>query len=160
MVRVILHRPYLRFDPNAYPESQEIVVNAANTILAAYETAFQTKASVFWVWWSIPYRVGQSCVARLVRPLADMSQTFHAGAVCAFIAIREPGTDMGKKCLVCDARTSLVGVNNRGDDVDASQKHLRTAIHLFEDRLAGWNKAHPVQSDLVNGLLRLEKLAT
>ena len=55
--RVILHRPYLRFDPKAYPESQEIVVNAANTILTAYETAFQTKASVFWVWWSIPYRV-------------------------------------------------------------------------------------------------------
>jgi hypothetical protein len=52
-----LHRPYLRFDPNAYPESQEIVVNAATIILTAYETAFQTKASVFWVWWSIPYRV-------------------------------------------------------------------------------------------------------
>jgi hypothetical protein len=55
--RVILHRPYLRFDPAAYPESQEIVVNAATIILTAYETAFQTKASVFWVWWSIPYRV-------------------------------------------------------------------------------------------------------
>jgi hypothetical protein len=57
MERVILHRPYLRFDPAAYPESQEIVVNAATIILTAYETAFQTKASVFWVWWSIPYRV-------------------------------------------------------------------------------------------------------
>jgi hypothetical protein len=57
MSRVILHRPYLRFDPAAYPESQEIVVNAATIILTAYETAFQTKASVFWVWWSIPYRV-------------------------------------------------------------------------------------------------------
>lgn len=55
--RVILHRPYLRFDPAAYPESQEIVVNAATIILTAYETAFQSKASVFWVWWSIPYRV-------------------------------------------------------------------------------------------------------
>lgn len=58
--RVILHRPYLRFDPAAYPESQEIVVNAATIILTAYETAFQTKASVFWVWWSIPYRVSSS----------------------------------------------------------------------------------------------------
>jgi len=58
--RVILHRPYLRFDPAAYPESQEIVVNAATIILTAYETAFQTKASVFWVWWSIPYRVSRS----------------------------------------------------------------------------------------------------
>ena len=58
--RVILHRPYLRFDPAAYPESQEIVVNAATIILTAYETAFQTKASVFWVWWSIPYRVSPS----------------------------------------------------------------------------------------------------
>jgi hypothetical protein len=55
---VILHRPYLRFDPAAYPESQEIVINAATLILTAYEVAFQTKASVFWVWWSIPYRVG------------------------------------------------------------------------------------------------------
>lgn len=60
MERVILHRPYLRFDPAAYPESQEIVVNAATIILTAYETAFQTKASVFWVWWSIPYRVSPS----------------------------------------------------------------------------------------------------
>jgi hypothetical protein len=41
-----------------------------------------------------------------------------------------------------------------------SQATLRNAIHLFEDRLAGWNTAHPVQSDLVNGLVRLEKLAT
>lgn len=44
--------------------------------------------------------------------------------------------------------------------VDNPQNHLRKAIHLFEDRLAGWNKAHPVQSDLVNGLVQLEKLAT
>lgn len=30
---------------------------------------------------------------------ADL-QTFHAGAVCAFIAIREPSTERGRKCLV------------------------------------------------------------
>jgi hypothetical protein len=47
-----------------------------------------------------------------------------------------------------------------GSTVADSQATLRKAIHLFEDRLAGWNTAHPVQSDLINGLVRLEKLAT
>jgi len=81
-------------------------------------------------------------------------QTFHAGAVCAFIAIREPSSERGRKCLVrllFETPASIVA---------DKQGTLRNAIHLFEDRLAGWNTAHPVQSDLVNGLVRLEKLAT
>jgi len=110
--RVILHRPYLRFDPAAYPESQEIVINAATIILTAYETAFQTKASVFWVWWSIPYRVSLHLHFFLeicCEMGADYCQTFHAGAACAFIAIREPNSDRGRKCLVCRSERIFAG---------------------------------------------------
>jgi hypothetical protein len=63
--------------------------------------------------------------------------------------------------LVPSGERSALSVSQPSDGTTAdSQATLRNAIHLFEDRLAGWNTAHPVQSDLVNGLVRLEKLAT
>jgi hypothetical protein len=65
-------------------------------------------------------------------------RAFHAGAVVAFLAIRQPGTDFAKKCL----------------------SDLRGTIAIFEDRIASWNAAHPVQADLCNGLVKLDKLAT
>lgn len=65
-------------------------------------------------------------------------RAFHAGTVCAFLAIREPGTALAERCLA----------------------DLRSAITIFEDRTQNWNVLHPVQSDLCTGLVRLEKLAT
>jgi len=119
MIVLILHRPYLRADPSAYPESAEICWRAAHLILSAYHTGSDVKASIFWSWWTMSYRA------------------FHAGAVCAFLAIRQPGSDLAKKCL----------------------EDLRGAITILKDRTATWNTAHPVQADLTDGLLRLEKLA-
>ncbi|RXK36927.1 hypothetical protein M231_05829 [Tremella mesenterica] len=120
MIVMVLHRPYLRADPSAYPDSAEICTRAAHTILSAYRLAYDTRSSIFWLWWTYTYRA------------------FQAGAVCAFIAIRQPGTPKGQRCL---------------DD-------LRGAIEMFENRIAKWNSAHPVQADLCRGLVRLEKLAT
>ncbi|WVF71283.1 hypothetical protein IAT40_006086 [Kwoniella sp. CBS 6097] len=117
---MVLHRPYLRFDPTAYPESTAICSEAAHHILRTYKSMDVTKSTLSWSFWTMPYRA------------------FQAGAVCAFLAIRQPGTPLSAKCL---------------DD-------LRGAIRLFEDRLTNWNVAHPVQADLCEGLVRLEKLVT
>ncbi|WVQ99585.1 hypothetical protein IAU59_006721 [Kwoniella sp. CBS 9459] len=117
---MVLHRPYLWFDPAAYPESTAICSEAAHHILRTYKSMAATKSTLSWTFWTMPYRA------------------FQAGAVCAFLAIRQPGSALAEKCL---------------DD-------LRGAISLFEDRLANWNAAHPVQADLCEGLVRLEKLVT
>jgi len=117
---LILHRPYLRADPSAYPESSHLCGKAAHLILQAYRTMVRTKASIVWSWWTMSYRA------------------FHAGTVCAFLAIREPSSELAERCLA----------------------DLRGAITIFEDRTANWMAHHPVQSDLCGGLVRLEKLAT
>lgn len=80
----------------------------------------RSKSTIAWSWWTMSYRA------------------FHAGTVCAFLAIREPGTALAERCLA----------------------DLRSAIAIFEDRTQNWNILHPVQSDLCTGLVRLEKLAT
>lgn len=80
----------------------------------------RTKSSIVWSWWTMSYRA------------------FHAGTVCAFLAIREPGTELAERCLA----------------------DLRSAIRIFDDRSSNWNVSHPVQGDLSAGLHRLEKLAT
>ncbi len=80
----------------------------------------RTKSSIVWSWWTMSYRA------------------FHAGTVCAFLAIREPGTQLAERCLA----------------------DLRSAITIFDDRSSNWNISHPVQGDLSAGLHRLEKLAT
>ncbi|WVR06955.1 hypothetical protein IAU60_003991 [Kwoniella sp. DSM 27419] len=115
---MVLHRPYLRIDPSAYPESSEVCSQAAHNMLRTYRAMHETKSSLAWSFWTMPYRA------------------FQAGAVCAFLAIRQPGTELAAKCL---------------DD-------LRGAIRIFEDRLSTWNQTHPVQADLTEGLVRLEKL--
>ncbi|KAK4683649.1 hypothetical protein P7C73_g6585, partial [Tremellales sp. Uapishka_1] len=120
MLVLILHRPYLRGDPSAYPESAEICFQTAHILLSAYNVMSLTKSSIVWSWWTMSYRA------------------FHAGAVVAFLAIRQPGTDLAAKCL----------------------NDLRGAIAVFEDRIATWNSAHPVQADLCHGLVKLERLAT
>lgn len=50
MTRLILHRPYLRADPAAYPHSTEICFDACHTMLAAYRAMVGTKASIAWSW--------------------------------------------------------------------------------------------------------------
>lgn len=80
----------------------------------------RTKSSIVWSWWTMSYRA------------------FHAGTVCAFLALREPGTELAERCLV----------------------DLRNAITIFDNRSSNWNITHPVQGDLSAGLHRLEKLAT
>ena len=45
-------------------------------------------------------------------------------------------------------------------DLAGLKEDLRGAITVLEDRLASWNTSHPVQGDLCNGLVKLEKLAT
>nr|WVH01926.1 Q5KPI0-CRYNJ expressed protein [Naematelia aurantialba] len=117
-----LHRPYLRADPLAYPESTEICAKAAHMLLTAYRAASTAKASIFYSWWTVSYRA------------------FHACAVCAFLAIRQPGTDLATRCIA----------------------DVRGAISVLEDRIKvkDWVAAHPVQADLCNGMIRLERLAT
>jgi hypothetical protein len=117
---LILHRPYLRADPSAYPESSNLCSRASHIILQAYRTMVRTKSSIVWSWWTMSYRA------------------FHAGTVCAFLAIREPNTELAERCLA----------------------DLRGAITILEDRTSNWMVSHPVQSDLCGGLVRLEKLAT
>ncbi|BEJ13037.1 hypothetical protein CspHIS471_0302110 [Cutaneotrichosporon sp. HIS471] len=117
---LILHRPYLRADPSAYPESSQLCGRSAHIILSAYSAMARTKSSIVWSWWTMSYRA------------------FHAGTVCAFLAIREPGTDLAERCL----------------------SDLRSAITIFDDRSSNWNVSHPVQGDLSAGLHRLETLAT
>ncbi len=41
-----------------------------------------------------------------------------------------------------------------------AQEDIRGAISIFEGRVQSWPKAHPVQSQLCEGLSSLEKLAT
>ncbi|KAK8864494.1 hypothetical protein IAR55_001744 [Kwoniella newhampshirensis] len=115
---MVLHRPYLRMDPAAYPESTAICIQSAHMILRAYTSMVETKSTLAWSFWTMSYRA------------------FQAGAVCAFLAIREPGTELAAKCL----------------------EDLRGAIAIFEDRLTSWITTHPVQADLCEGLLQLEKL--
>lgn len=116
---LILHRPYLRADPTAYPESSQLCGQAAHVILTAYAAMARTKSSIVWSWWTMSYRA------------------FHAGTVCAFLAIREPRTPLAERCL----------------------SDLRSAITIFENRSSSWSISHPVQSDLCSGLHRLENLA-
>ena len=54
---MVLHRPYLRADPAAYPESSEICFRAAHQLLTAYRLGADAKASVLWVWWTMSFRV-------------------------------------------------------------------------------------------------------
>jgi hypothetical protein len=65
------------------------------------------------------------------------------------MAVREPGTELANSCHV-----------GGSSELSDRQDLLRKTIGLFEDRLATWKIAHPVQADLVNGLIKLEKLAT
>ncbi|WVQ80822.1 hypothetical protein IAT38_002929 [Cryptococcus sp. DSM 104549] len=117
---LVLHRPYLRVDPAAYPESTESCIQAAHMILRAYRAMSSTKSTLAWILWTMSYRA------------------FQAGAVCAFLALRQPGTEVAAKCL----------------------EDLRGAIQIFEDRVQSWNSTHPVQGDLCEGLVQLEKLVT
>lgn len=57
---MILHRPYLRADPAAYPESSEICFRSAKVLLAAYAVGSKSKASIFWSWWTMSFRVSSS----------------------------------------------------------------------------------------------------
>jgi hypothetical protein len=50
MVRLVMHRPYLRADPQAYPDSAEICLDAALAILAAYRAMHGTRSSIAWSW--------------------------------------------------------------------------------------------------------------
>ncbi|TXT07180.1 hypothetical protein VHUM_03350 [Vanrija humicola] len=120
MLVLILHRPYLRADPTEYPESADLCYRAAHIILSAYTVMSRTKSSIVWSWWTMSYRA------------------FHAGAVCAFLVVRDPGTEVAERCL----------------------QGLRNAIQVFEGRKSNWNVNHPVQGDLCAGLAQLEKLAT
>ncbi|WVW84031.1 hypothetical protein I302_106059 [Kwoniella bestiolae CBS 10118] len=117
---MVLHRPYLRLDPTAYPESTEICSQAAHLLLRTYKSMADTKSTLAWSFWTMHYRA------------------FQAGAVCAFLAIRQPGTEIADKCL----------------------NDLQGVIRVFEDRLSTWNVSHPVQADLCEGLVQLEKLVT
>lgn len=117
---LILHRPYLRADPSAYPESSSLCALASHMLLQAYSAMVRTQSSIAWSWWTMSYRA------------------FHAGTVCAFLAIREPGTTLGERCL----------------------SDLRRAITNFDDRSPDWMVSHPVQSDLRDGLVKLERLAS
>lgn len=58
MLVLILHRPYLRGDPLACPESAEISSHAAHMILCAYKAMAVTKCSIAWSWWTMAHRVG------------------------------------------------------------------------------------------------------
>lgn len=66
----------------AYPESADMCFTAAHMLLRAYTVGSNAKATIFWSWWTMSYRA------------------FHAGAVMAFLAIREPRTERAKQCLV------------------------------------------------------------
>lgn len=120
MLVLILHRPYLRADPSEYPESADLCYRAAHIILNAYAVMSRTKSSIVWSWWTMSYRA------------------FHAGTVCAFLVVRDPGTEVAEHCL----------------------QDLRNAVQIFEGRKSNWNVMHPVQGDLCAGLAQLEKLAT
>ncbi|KIR74287.1 hypothetical protein I310_01889 [Cryptococcus deuterogattii CA1014] len=115
---MVIHRPYLRVDPAAYPESTEFCSQSAHMVLKAFQT--MTDTTLVWMFWTMSYRA------------------FQAGAVCAFLALRQPGSALAAKCL----------------------NDLRGAIAVFEDRLSTWYTTHPVQNDLRQGLVQLENLVT
>ncbi|KAJ9099939.1 hypothetical protein QFC21_003945 [Naganishia friedmannii] len=81
MIRLILHRPYLRMDPDAYPRSSSICFDAAHAILCAFKAMVGTKCSIVWSWWTMSLRA------------------FHSAAVCAFLAMRQPSDPMAAICL-------------------------------------------------------------
>ncbi|GHJ89807.1 hypothetical protein NliqN6_6209 [Naganishia liquefaciens] len=81
MIRLILHRPYLRMDPAAYPHSAKICFDAAHAILCAFKAMVGTKCSIVWSWWTMSLRA------------------FHSAAVCAFLAMREPNDPHASVCL-------------------------------------------------------------
>ncbi|KAJ9090654.1 hypothetical protein QFC19_009512 [Naganishia cerealis] len=81
MIRLILHRPYLRMDPEAYPRSSSICFDAAHAILSAFKAMVGTKCSIVWSWWTMSLRA------------------FHSAAVCAFLAMRKPSDPMAAVCL-------------------------------------------------------------
>lgn len=57
MSRLVLHRPYLRADPAAHPESAELCMEACLMLLDAYAVGSRAEASIFWSWWTMSYRV-------------------------------------------------------------------------------------------------------
>lgn len=120
MVRLILHRPYLRADPDAYPRSTEICFDAAHSTLRACVAMYETNSSILWSWWTLTLRA------------------FHAAAVCAFLAIRQPHNPRAEQCL----------------------EDVRAAKTILGGRLPTWRKNHPVQYQLCEGLESLERLAT
>ncbi len=101
MVRLVMHRPYLRLDGAAYPDSTEICLDAAHTILSAYRAMHGTRSSIAWSWWTMSLRVGAHG-ANFLANLDDSSQAFHAAAVCAFLAIRNPDSPTAERCIVSE----------------------------------------------------------
>ncbi|WVQ72452.1 hypothetical protein IAR50_002004 [Cryptococcus sp. DSM 104548] len=117
---LVIHRPYLRAgaDPSAYPESTAYCSEAAHMVLKAYRAMAEAEVSLVWAVWSMSYRA------------------FQAAAVCAFLALRQPGTELAAKCT----------------------EDLRGAKDIFTGRLSTWYSSHPVQSDLCQGIIQLDKL--
>ncbi|OXC67489.1 hypothetical protein AYX13_03998 [Cryptococcus neoformans] len=77
---MVIHRPYLRLDPAANQESTEFCSQSAHMVLKAFRAMAVTPLS--WMFWTMSYRA------------------FQAGAVCAFFALRQPGTALAAKCIV------------------------------------------------------------
>ncbi|TYJ55982.1 hypothetical protein B9479_003367 [Cryptococcus floricola] len=119
---LVIHRPYLRAeaDPTAYPESTAYCSEAAHMVLKAYRAMAGADISLVWAVWSMSYRA------------------FQAAAVCAFLALRQPGTELAAKCT----------------------EDLRGAKEIFAGRLSTWFSSHPVQSDLCQGIIQLDKLVS
>ncbi|ODN94265.1 hypothetical protein L198_05121 [Cryptococcus wingfieldii CBS 7118] len=119
---LVIHRPYLRAeaDPAAYPESTAYCSEAAHMVLKAYRAMAGADISLVWAVWSMSYRA------------------FQAAAVCAFLALRQPGTELAAKCT----------------------EDLRGAKEIFAGRLSTWFSSHPVQSDLCQGIIQLDKLVS
>lgn len=114
---LILHRPYLRADPAAYPESSQLCGQAAHIVLTAYAAMARTKSSIVWSWWTMSYRA------------------FHAGTVSAFLAIREPGTPLAERCLA-DLRSAITIFENRSSNWSIShpvQSDLCSGLHRLEN---------------------------
>lgn len=100
MIRLILHRPYLRMDPEAYPRSSKICFDAAHAILCAFKAMVGTKCSIVWSWWTMSLRVRQSLTSTQHLKLIMSKKAFHSAAVCAFLAMRQPSDPMAQVCLV------------------------------------------------------------
>ena len=50
MIRLILHRPYLRVDPSAYTHSTDICFDASHAIMCAFKAMSGAKSSIAWSW--------------------------------------------------------------------------------------------------------------